>query len=447
VSFGKIGTASSALNPMYMNDISHLRQAMEIGATPSTPHIFAAIFTGCVLAIAFQLLLTHLAVALGISAFAELDDSAESSGDNPSTLEDSARKFGIGFFLWAIASGSIALFFAAWFGVELSQTVDAETGMVIGLSIWALSYLSLLKLEISLVGSLLFAATAGVSSVLGGSKPKQGSKSTSDKVVRAAQVASIVREEMRQGDDRSSEIEKGQGVKSQLKKFFGNLDLAELDRDKLQAELSKLGTAKLEDWKQVEAEFREFLDAQEGGLAGFLTDQGASSERVQELTDWVKQSFAHVKRSLPDRGATEGLRSYLDGLHDADFDLDEFKAKLVEHFDDSSASIEDMLTRLELMDREYIESVLGEYELGDKEEEGSLVTHIEGTRDEVKARVESAKQEIERRLVELKEKGLEVAEAGRRRLAQLAWWAFAVACSSAAAAALGGLLGVSSQPI
>ncbi len=133
----------------------------------SGPHFFAAIVAGVILAIAFQLVLTTVSVAAGVSA---LNIPGESETPRATRdLGETVRKANSAIGLWALITASVALFFASWLAVELSLTLSALVGAVLGLVIWGLFYVILAALDIkifsSLAGTLVRTATSGMRSL------------------------------------------------------------------------------------------------------------------------------------------------------------------------------------------------------------------------------------------------------------------------------------------
>jgi hypothetical protein len=180
------------------------------------PRFFAALVAGVVLALAFQLILTTLSVATGLQLAGDHDDddfvdlsglerhSAEPLSDRIHDKTDkvaaAARKFSTAAGLWAIVTASIALFFATWLAVELSLTDDLTAGAVLGLVIWGLFYIIIMRLEMraasSVVGHVNRWAHTGFRSarkLAGGAMRKTGEMGHSDTMHN---IAERVREEV-----------------------------------------------------------------------------------------------------------------------------------------------------------------------------------------------------------------------------------------------------------
>jgi hypothetical protein len=155
-----------------------------------------AIVAGLILALGFQLVLTNLSVAAGVTALGPFDRDERKRRDlgltaertagydrnvaydgdvtvdrsvsrAPTKIESTdargwgvmARKATAALGVWALLTASVSLFFASWLAVELSVTLSALGGAILGLVIWGLFYLILSAFEAtaawSLAGSLL----------------------------------------------------------------------------------------------------------------------------------------------------------------------------------------------------------------------------------------------------------------------------------------------------
>ncbi len=155
----------------------------------SNYEFFAAVIAGIVLAIGFQLLLTNLAGAAGLSAaraVTDPDQARRGRGDRErggkgraaaaehepererhplrsaaDKVHQGVRSVNAGFGMWAVLTSVISLFLAAMLAVGMTYTLDVLTAVVIGLVIWSFGYLATLTLE-SLAGSTMVAGLAGV---------------------------------------------------------------------------------------------------------------------------------------------------------------------------------------------------------------------------------------------------------------------------------------------
>ncbi len=142
----------------------------------ATPQFFVSLLAGVLLAIGFQVLLTALSVAIGISAIGNVQhhanhpshDSNKDKNDSSGSDTPMGVKISSGLGLFTLITSSIALFFAAMLAVKLSLIGNAAIGVTLGLVIWAAFFTALAYLEITsvstLVGSLINTVTSGVKS-------------------------------------------------------------------------------------------------------------------------------------------------------------------------------------------------------------------------------------------------------------------------------------------
>jgi hypothetical protein len=173
---------------------------------------FVAVISGTILALAFELLLTNLSAAAGLTALEGAIEeegpgkAGRPSGASPALRESvnkahgAIRKVAAGFGIWTVITASIALFFACWLAVELAGSANVAGGVILGLVIWGVFYILSVTLEgtavASMVGALASIAKGGrkvVSETVG----SIFSKSEESKVEeQAAAITAAVRDEL-----------------------------------------------------------------------------------------------------------------------------------------------------------------------------------------------------------------------------------------------------------
>ena len=102
----------------------------------SGPQFFISLISGLVLAFGFQLLLTNLSVAAGISYVGRSSSKGSSGGL-------STGKISAALGIWTVITVGLALFFACWLAVKLSLYNSALLGAITGWVLWG-TYISLL---------------------------------------------------------------------------------------------------------------------------------------------------------------------------------------------------------------------------------------------------------------------------------------------------------------
>ena len=203
----------------------------------SGPQFFTALIAGVLLAFAFQLLLTNLGIAAGISMLGG-SSSDDSSDDQGGSIGGTIRKVGFALGLATLITVTISLFFACLFAVKLSLFVSAGSGAIVGLVIWA-TYFSLLVLVSSstvgsLVGSIVNSATSGFQAVIGTAAAAIGGQAVNRQVVATAEAAaSAVRRELGTAIDPLS-------IKENVEDYINALKPPELDRSSIRSDFEKL---------------------------------------------------------------------------------------------------------------------------------------------------------------------------------------------------------------
>ncbi|MBW4536981.1 MAG: MFS transporter [Pleurocapsa minor HA4230-MV1] len=168
----------------------------------SGPKFLVALLAGILMAFAFQLLLTNFTVAVGIPILASDDD--DDDDDRPDTLGGKVRKTEAKIGLWALITGSIALFAASYLAVKLSLIESPLLGVIIGIVIWA-AYFSLImwlgsSAVGSLIGSLVNTATSGLQGLMGTATGAIGANIARKSAIATAEdITAAVREELTSG--------------------------------------------------------------------------------------------------------------------------------------------------------------------------------------------------------------------------------------------------------
>jgi hypothetical protein len=199
----------------------------------SSPQFLVALISGLLMAIAFQLLLTNLSVALIASPGVVPESDGESDG-----LMDTVRgietKIGIG----ALVTMTISLAVACFLAVKLSLTTSVFVGAIVGVTIWS-AYFSLIVLlganaVGSLIGSIVNTASSGLQGMMGTATTALGATAAKNQVVATAEeITAAVRRELTSGFDAGS-------IQKTLQSSLSNLQLPNLDVDKIGSQFEKL---------------------------------------------------------------------------------------------------------------------------------------------------------------------------------------------------------------
>lgn len=196
----------------------------------SGPQFFIALLSGLILTFGFQLLLTNLSVAAGLS-YAGNSSSDSSSGGG-------GKKISTAFGVWTLITVSLALFFACFLAVKLSLYNSVMLGAITGLVVWGLYFCLLFWFSSttvgSLIGSVVKTATSSFQSLLGAATGAVGAKMASNQVVETVEAtAAAVRRELTSGWD-------GVDIKSTLQDYVRTLSSPALEIEGLEAEFERL---------------------------------------------------------------------------------------------------------------------------------------------------------------------------------------------------------------
>lgn len=202
----------------------------------SGPRFFVALVAGIVLAFGFQLLLTNLSVAAGISYLGVKSDPDRSDHDSGSG--NGIRKIGTAIGLWTLITVSIALFVACLLAVKLSLINNVVLGGIVGLVIWGTYFCLLVWISSttvgSLIGSVVNAAISGFQSIVGTASAAFGAKVARDQIISTAEAAAVaVRRELTAGIDPET-------LRENVEDYLAKVRPAELDMRQIRQEFESL---------------------------------------------------------------------------------------------------------------------------------------------------------------------------------------------------------------
>jgi hypothetical protein len=427
----------------------------------SGPRFFSALIAGVVLAFGFQLLLTNLSVAAGISYLEHRSDSTDSSESGGGAV----RKIGTAVGLWTLVTVSFALFIACLLAVKLSLVNNVVLGGIIGLVIWG-TYFSLLvwissTAVGSLIGSVVSAAVSGFQAIIGTASTALGAKVAKDQLISTAEAAAAaVRRELTAGLD-------PQSLREKLEDYLAQVRPAGLDMQKIQQEFERL----LSDPElQALADPENLGHFDRSAFEKLISDRSDLSKReVSQILDQLestwKQTVGKLQRPDAFRELVDYLRSTQPGKlipQGVDQRLDQLldelrkrrhaqnpsmvtqmlKQDLRTLFDDPQAGFEALGNRLSQFDRGTLVALLSSREDISKADAERIISQIERTRDSVLQRAEWVQQQVQQRLEEIKYQAQRQVEETRKAAAVAAWWLFATALTSATLSAIAGGLAV-----
>jgi nucleoid DNA-binding protein len=286
----------------------------------SGPQFFIALVSGVLLAFAFQLVLTNLSVAAGVTYLGHTSSSSDDSDGGGISV----RKISMGVGIWTLITVTIALFGACYLAVQLSLLTTAGLGAITGLVIWA-AYFSLLVWVSSttvgsLIGSVIGAATSGFQAILGTATAAIGSRAAKQQMISTAEaVTAAVRNELGSGIDPDS-------IRHSLESYVRRLHLPGLDTSKIRRDFEDLlndpeieALAQEEGLDQIDRQ--TFVD-----LISNRTD--FSYEEVNRLADILESVWYQTLGRRQRTDSTTELTEYLKSTQPGQLQVAELNAKL-----------------------------------------------------------------------------------------------------------------------
>ena len=179
-----------------------------------------------------------------------------------------------------------------------------------------------------------------------------------------------------------------------------------------------------------------------------MTEEEAAQTVDQVLA--VRDQFVEQVRSIQRRiqdvidGIFAQIRNYLNSLNRPELNYDGIKRDVRTLFDDPQAGFDALRDRLSHFNRDTLVAIMSSREDISQADANRIIDQIEGARTTVIQRAERLQQEAQRRLDEVKYQAQRQADETRKAAATASWWLFGTATISAIAAAIGGMLAVTS---
>lgn len=273
----------------------------------SGPQFFTALVAGVLLAFAFQLLLTNLGVAAGIS-FAGGKSSHKSDDHHDSDgLGSTIRKVGTTVGLLTLISVVISLFCAALFAVRLSLLVAPVSGAIVGLVIWATYFTLLVWFSSttvgSFIGSIVNTATSSMQALMGTVGAVIGGKAANRQVVATAEAAAAaIRRELGSAIDPVT-------LRENLQDYLDTLRPPQLDLQRIGTDLENiLRDPNLQD--VVDSENLQHIDRQT--FIDLISSRSDLSQReVEQLAARLEAVWQKTTKQQPKKNPLSEFGDYL----------------------------------------------------------------------------------------------------------------------------------------
>ncbi|SDK89262.1 hypothetical protein SAMN04488034_101815 [Salinimicrobium catena] len=186
-------------------------------------NFFISVVAGVLLAVGFQLLLTAISVATGITAVGNIRKKAHQPSSHSSESDhdhgmNAGQKVSTGLGAWTLITTSISLFFASLLGVKLGLIGANFIGATLGLVIWATFFMLITYLEVKSVSSLVGGLASTVKNSLSS----------------ASSVFAKSEESVSKDVARTRAKEEAKQMRKQFEKMFSSHDIDEKVEDYIQ---------------------------------------------------------------------------------------------------------------------------------------------------------------------------------------------------------------------
>jgi len=376
------------------------------GAAITGAGFITALIVGIVLAFGFQLILTNLSAAAGLTALHSPLESIRkrvtARGGEPrreeagtsEPIEEKMRTVNTAFGIWAIVTSSISLFFAAWLAVEFSSALTVLSGITLGLAIWGLFYITTSLLEMtavsSMVGSLMDVMRSGfktaseaASSLWGRSGERQAAETTRSIIdtVRAEVFGDVnVRKVIQRSIDQIKPSYRELG--REIQALLDNTEIeihASPSRDTLTARFHVRGLA------ETAAGARETVREARGVIG---EEARSDKERAEKIADTAAR-LAGMSREDAE-SYRHKVEEYLARTGKEELNPEGIKRDIDKLVSDPKAGVDAILARLNDIDRSTITSILAQRKDMNQEEAGRVVDLVAGTVSSLKSRYQAS---------------------------------------------------------
>lgn len=267
-------------------------------------NFIVCIIAGLLLAVGFQLLLTTISVAAGITAVGNVKKKANSSSspsnDSKSHNDDDGMNIGqkvsTGLGVWTMVTTSIALFFASLMAVKLGLTGADFIGATLGLVIWAAFFMLVTYLEVnavsSLVGGMVSTVKSGLSSASSVFSQSQESESKSIAKTQAKEQAKQMRKQFEKMFD-TNDIDK------KIDEYVQQLQPQEIDINNIKKQVKDLLTdiqvTEKADYKHMDTIKKLVLEEADKSTMS-KENKEAIKNHVSELKDIAQKDVSNEEK-------------------------------------------------------------------------------------------------------------------------------------------------------
>ncbi|MEM7656132.1 MAG: hypothetical protein AAF399_08390 [Bacteroidota bacterium] len=346
-------------------------------------NFFITILAGIVLAFAFQLLLTMLSVALGITAIGDLKKAyAEHKFDSDDDDDDSSSNVGImissGLGVYNVITTSISLFAACMLAFMLTPIDYTPTNIALALVIWAVFYMLMFYIESRMIGSLiggLFTAVLSGLKASGTAIQRMFTPSTQTQVQRITDATiEKLKAEFGGSFDADGFVKRVEKQLTNVSSNFPTYDTLKSDIRRIVAESKSQGSQGNDNsvvkWTAIQTALQTAIESNKTNGASAKGKEKAN--QLQSLLQDVKEAYeeADTNREAAKKVATQvgidpervdqvidRFESFLSGNNFSDTNTD-WKQQLQEIIEDPQAAVAQVKSKLKQYDKEKIVSLL-----------------------------------------------------------------------------------------
>lgn len=162
--------------------------------------------------------------------------------------------------------------------------------------------------------------------------------------------------------------------------------------------------------------------------------------RIQSQLTGIRESVSGTTQESQSRLEAK-LQSYFNSLGKPELRYKDVKEDVKLLFHDPKAGADQLIQRLKSCDRETLKAIIASSSKRLSQEDAEhILNRVESARDEVIHKSEQMKQRVEEEVKKARQAAADTVEETRKTAATAAWWSFACALCSAAAAIVGGIL-------
>jgi hypothetical protein len=363
-------------------------------------NLFMPVVAGVLLAIGFQMLLTILSVACGVSIFGNVQERLSNSRSNKDSGGNPGITISSGLGLWTMMTTSLSLFFASLLAVKLGLISNNQIGVTLGLVIWAAFFIAMTYFEFhfarSILGGIMSTVFSGVKTSAQFLQDHMG-KTPAEKTIEAIRAELV-------------DVIEDPHITKALKQYAKNFQPAEFDWSKAKKELTKLLgdfeiKASMKDPSGLEretfislAEKHAHLSKDDVAKLGEMYDQvkeagkapGTGSEKVLNALEKLAPGPDDDSRQI-----REKFENYLRSSEVEALNPESLKEDLDKIVSDPKSTKQVVLNRIKQFDHPTIVQIVAKKTNMSQEEANQVVNRVESVLASIKEKATKASDKVD----------------------------------------------------